>query len=105
LKNPVAAPVTAASAASIQTSAAPAISNAAIAPWLTKRTTSAATITVRRGSRSATTPPASSRPTSGSIRAASTRPSSDAEPPSPSTANASATLTIPSPSSETACPR
>jgi hypothetical protein len=64
---------------------------------------SAATITVRREIRSATTPPMSSVNVSGSIRAVSTSPTAVAEPPSSSTAKASAIGTVRSPSPETAC--
>ena len=104
LKKPVAVPVTPASSASIHTSAEPAISRAAIAPWLATRTRSAITITARREARSATTPPSSTLPTRGNTPAASTSPTSEVEPPISSTANASATATIRSPRTDTACP-
>jgi hypothetical protein len=104
LKNAEAVPWTAWSAASCQMWASPATSSAAIAPWLAKRTASAPTMTPRRGRRSPTTPPTSRKATSGTVRAASTMPRSEADPVSSSTANASATGTIPSPTSEIAWP-
>ena len=90
LKNPPAAPVNPASTASIQTSATPTISSAAVSPLRETRARSESTITVRRDTRSATTPPISSVATIGSVRQAITMPTSVAEPPSSSTANASA---------------
>ncbi len=105
LKNALAAPAIAASAAIAQTPGSPAISSAAIRPWAAKRMRSVVTISARRGSRSAHTPPTSRNATSGIVRAASTMPRSLAEPVCSSTAKASATPTMPSPSSETAWPR
>jgi hypothetical protein len=103
LKKPPAAPVRPASTASIQTSATPPISSAAIVPCVITRARSAATITARRDIRSATTPPISSVATSGTVRQASTIPTSVGEPPSSSTAKASAMPTIRSPIIDTAC--
>ena len=105
LKNALAAPAIAASAASIHTPGSPVMSSAAIAPWAASRIRSVVTISARRGRRSAHTPPTSRNATSGTVRAASTIPRSVAEPVSSSTANASATPTMPSPRRETAWPR
>ena len=80
----------------------PVITSAASTPCVTTRARSAATITVWREMRSATTPPINSELTSGSVRQASTIPTSVADPPSSSTANARAMFTIRSPSTETA---
>jgi hypothetical protein len=102
LKNPVAAPVSPESSATTQIAGAPAIRSAASRPCVAARATSAVTITARRETRSATTPPIRTDATSGSVRAARTMPTSDGDPPSPSTANASAMLTIRSPSTDTA---
>jgi hypothetical protein len=63
---------------------------------------SAAIITARRETRSATTPPTSTLATSGSVRAASTSPTAVTDPPTSSTANASATATTRSPRTDTA---
>ncbi len=98
----VASPVAAESSASDHTSATPAISIAAITPCVATRARSAAIITSRRESRSATTPPISTVRTIGNARAARTSPTSDADPPTSSTANASATATMRSPKIELA---
>ena len=103
LKKPVAAPVTPASAASSPTVPLPVRINAANPPWLQTRTRSAVAMIIRRGTRSARTPPTRMQSTRASIRAAKTIPMSDAEPPRLMTANAVATLTIPSPRNEMAC--
>ena len=89
--------MTPANAASIQISAAPEMRSAAIVPWLATRSRSAPTITVWRDTRSEITPPTSTLATAGTQEAASTSPTSEADPPSSSTANASATATIRSP--------
>ena len=79
-------------------------SSTATAPWLPRRTRSAVSMTARRGSRSAKTPPTSRNATSGAVFAAITQPRSETEPVRSRTANASAIVTIWSPSSETICP-
>lgn len=61
-------------------------------------------MTGRRPSRSASTPPPSTRTTCGKIRAAITYPTSVADPPLPSTAKVTATADIEVPSSEVTYP-
>ena len=67
LKNALAAPAIAASAASTHIPGSPAISSAAIAPCAASRIRSVVTISARRGSRSAHTPPTSRNATSGTV--------------------------------------
>lgn len=77
-------------------------SSTAKTPCTAQRSTSAASITRRLPSRSATTPPNSITSTIGRIRAAITQPSSVPPPPPPSTAKATATGAIEEPTSEVA---
>jgi len=72
LKNADAEPATACVTTSCQSRAFPEINSAAITPWLTKRAASAVSITTRRGSRSAKTPPTRRKTISGIVRAAKT---------------------------------
>jgi len=62
--------------------------------------TSAPSITARRESRSAKTPPTRRKPISGIDLAAKTKPRSETDPVRSRIANESATATIPSPSSD-----
>jgi hypothetical protein len=101
-KNATAAPYTAWRAASSQTRADPLSSRAALAPWVTARTQSDASITRWRARRSAQTPPSSTNTTSGTVWAASTMPRSLTEPVSSRTANARATGTRRLPTEEIA---
>src|SRR3954453_6088656 len=73
-------------------------------PWTTPRPMSQTSITRRRGSRSAHTPPTSRNRTTGTIRAARTRPRSDAHPVRSSTPNEIATGRSPSPRYDVAWP-
>ena len=72
------------------------------APWAAHRATSAVSITGRRPSRSASTPPPSMNATIGTMFAANTTPSDVAVPPLASTAKAIATADIEVPSIEVA---
>jgi len=62
-----------------------------VAAWVKKRTRSAVSITARRGSRSAQTPPTTMNDARPRVKAASTIPSPVAPPPIRRTAKASAT--------------
>ena len=77
---------------------------AAVNASTTARTASQASITARRGSRSATTPPARVKTTRVSVNAASTPPRAVAERLTESTANASATGMSASPAPEATWP-
>ena len=104
LKNPVAAPVTPARAASIHTSAEPVMSSAAIAPWL------ADPDGVRGDHDRSPRDPVGHHAAhqhardDGSPRGCQHEPHLDAEPPTSSTANASATATMRSPNTDTPWP-
>src|SRR3954447_6467128 len=73
---------------------------AAVNASTTARTPSHASMTVRRGRRSATTPPASVKATRASVKAARTAPSAVAEPSTERTAKASATGMSASPTAD-----
>ncbi len=73
--------------------------------WMTARAASAETMIVRRGRRSAQTPPIRTNSVCGRMPAISTMPRSVGEPPRSSTAKASAIGKMPSPSTETAWPQ
>ena len=103
LKTAVAAPCTPCSTTICQIWASPVRSSTASRPCAPSRARSAAIIAWRRDTRSATTPPTSRSATSGTQRAASTRPRSVAEPVTSSTAKARATGTMPSPTNDDAC--
>src|SRR3954453_2773053 len=104
LKNAVAVPANACRTISSQICAVCDRSNAAVVAWMPIRTTSAVSITPRRGNRSPNTPPTSRKITSGAALAASTRPRSRADPVRSSPAPASANGPAPSQSSDTVCP-
>src|SRR5262249_42793757 len=89
-KNALLAPLTAARAAICQIRACPEKRSAATVAWLRSLSTFDATITRFRGSRSAQMPPSSRKTTTGSVRAASTKPRSAFESVRSSTAKASA---------------
>jgi hypothetical protein len=104
LKNAVPVPASACRTISSQMRAVCESSSAAVAAWMAMRATSAVSITPRRGRRSAKTPPASRKTTSGAVFAAITKPRSRADPVRSSTAQASANGVTASPSSDTSCP-
>lgn len=90
LKNACPVPQSAVRSIICHSCASPASTRTAKAAWDTQFRALAATITRCRGTRSATAPPISRKRTSGSVRAAATRPTSPASPPDSSTANAAA---------------
>ena len=91
VKKPAPAPAADWRTASCQTWAVPSRSSTAVAASVAKRRRSAETITARRGSRSAQTPPTIVEMPSATVRAPSTAPRPSAPPWIPITANASAT--------------
>ena len=103
-KNACAAPNTAEVTTNIQISIASVSNATATTAWTAARIPSQASITSRRGSRSAQTPPTTMKLARASVNAARTRPSSAAPPPVWSTANGSATKITESPMAEAVCP-
>src|SRR5262245_9491369 len=99
-KNANAVPPIACRTIKCQSSAFPVSSSSAVTACAEPVSTSEATITRFRGSRSAQTPPTSMKTSCGTIRAASTSPRSDAEPVRSRTANAIATGAIALPKNE-----
>jgi hypothetical protein len=101
-KNALPVPTTNAATTNSQMRGEPSSSVAASVPWAAHRARSAVSITGRRPSRSASTPPPSMNATIGTMLAANTTPSDIADPPLASTANAIATADIEVPSDEVA---
>nr|WP_246115744.1 hypothetical protein [Trebonia kvetii] len=93
-------PTTSAAAANSHSRGCPSDSAAARPPCARHLATSAASMTGRRPSRSASAPPPSMNAIIGTMFAASTTPSPVGEPPLPSTAKAIATVDIAVPSSD-----
>jgi hypothetical protein len=99
-KNALPVPTTNAAMTNSQTCGWPRKSVTARAHWAAQRATSAVSITGRRPSRSASTPPPSMNATIGAMFAVNTTPSVVADPPLCSTAKAIATADIEVPSSD-----
>jgi hypothetical protein len=103
-KNASAAPNTAARTTRCQTSSTPPADRNAMTPTAAPRTRSEASITARRGSRSLTAPPISSRTSIGTDRARSTMDSATGFRDSSYVCQASAIVVMPSPSNDTVWP-